>query len=163
MKKRRLKPMDEFRLSLTSMLDLVFNILAFFVMTYVPPLASKDFEVNLPPPKPTGQGEATLTPESFTIDDATLFNDLTIRVFASDTGDVARILVESKEIKVRENFQSLVSLEIQRVARAVGGIEAINLVFPPNLKYRHLIEVIEACEKAGIRQINFAGEPPAVG
>ena len=159
MARRTHVPMDDMRISLTSMLDLVFNILAFFVMTYEPPLATKDYEVNLPPPKPAGVGEAPPKVEDFSVDESAMFNDLTVRLFADPSGTLARVLVESREVKLQGNIESAISREIQRVARAIGGIEAINLKYFPKLKYEYLVKVVEACDQTGIKKINFAGPP----
>ena len=50
-RRRSGSPSGAIELNLTSMLDVVFNILAFFVMTFSPPEAERNFDVNLPPPK----------------------------------------------------------------------------------------------------------------
>ena len=157
MKSRLREQPPDLRISLTSMLDLVFNILAFFVMTYQPPLATKDYEVNLPAPKPQGQGQGS-SAESVNIDDTPLFNDLNVKLTAGETGQLAKLVIENKEVPIVEGLQSGLIREIQRLNKSVGGIEAINIVSPADLKYRYLVSVVEACEQAGIRKINFAGQ-----
>jgi biopolymer transport protein ExbD len=47
--------------------------------------------------------------------------------------------------------------EIRRLRRIIGDLEAVNIVAPAGLKYRYLVGVVEACQEAGIRQINFVG------
>jgi len=157
MRKRNREEMPDMRISLTSMLDLVFNILAFFVMTYQPPLATKDYEVNLPAPKAQGQGDGS-SAESVDVDDTPLFNDLNVKLTAGQNGLLSKIVIENKEVPVVEGLQTNLIREIQRLNKSVGGIEAINIVSPGDLKYRYLVSVVEACEQAGIRKINFAGQ-----
>ena len=155
--KLREQPPD-LHISLTSMLDLVFNILAFFVMTYQPPLATKDYEVNLPAPKPQGSGTGS-SAENINVDDTPLFNDLNVKLTAGEKGELAKLVIENKEVTVVEGLQVGLIREIQRLNKSVGGIEAINIASPATLKYRYLVSVVEACEQAGIRKINFAGKP----
>ena len=157
MKSRLREQLPDLRISLTSMLDLVFNILAFFVMTYQPPLATKDYEVNLPAPKPQGQGQGS-SAESIDIDDTPLFNDLNVKLTAGENGQLVKLVIENKDVPIAEGLQTGLIREIQRLNKSVGGIEAINIVSPADLKYRYLVSVVEACEQAGIRKINFAGQ-----
>lgn len=157
MKNRKREPIPEMRLSLTSMLDLVFNILAFFVMTYRPPSAVKDYELSLPPPKESGTAEA----ESFSLEAPELFTDILVELESTADGRLSAILVENRPVPLatKSALQTGLVGEIRRLSERVGGIDAVNIAAPSQLRYSYLMSAVEACQAAGIRKINFPGPP----
>lgn len=150
-------------LTLTSMLDVVFNILAFFVATYSPPSPERNFDVSLPPPK-VGAGPADLSqPQDLPTDiEQSPFQDLTVTVTALGNGDVKGIQLEMRPIA--GGFDSL-AREMRATMVAMGNapgqkLEAATIVADPGLKYRHLVAAIDACYQAGIQKVNFGQALP---
>lgn len=158
MARRRPVSEESVELTLTSMLDVIFNILAFFVATYSPPAPERNFDVSLPSAK-VGAGPADLNrlPELPTDIDLNPFQDVTITLSANPQGGLGGINLESKPIQ--GGFIAL-SRELRATASAVSKgsgpkLEAATIVAAPGLKYRHLVAAIDACYQAGIQKINF--------
>lgn len=143
----------------TSMLDLIFNLLAFFVVTFNPPKPELNFDLTLPAPQ-QGSGESK-NEDPFDITDE-LFRDVTIRLTASADGNLDEIVVEGQKV---DGIAGLVQ-KILRVAGALGGLtgtdnaslESANIVADPKLKYVYVIQVVDACYQCNIRKINFGGQ-----
>jgi biopolymer transport protein ExbD len=139
------------------MLDVVFNILAFFVMTFQPPAPERNFDALLPPPKVT---EAAANPNDKPADDidaADLFKDVTVTLVAGPGGELSRIRVDNKDIGPITRL----AVELRLFADAVKGIgdqklEAATIVASPGLKYRYIILAVDACHQANITKINFS-------
>ena len=153
---------EEVVMNFTSMLDVVFNILFFFVATFSPPAPERSFDINLPPPKLGQAGEAAANSDLPTDEEAVLFDDITITLTAGANGELAGIRIEQRQI---EGGLSRLTAEIRRAAQQVVGLsgtklDAAMIVAAPTLKYKHLIEVMDACRAADINKINFA-EPKA--
>lgn len=156
-RRRNKSPSGGVELNLTSMLDVIFNILAFFVMTFSPPIAEKNFDVRLPPPKlqAGGGGEGGIeNPDA----EPQLFRDVTITLAADGAGALTGIKLEQKVIP---GGPAGLARELRVTAGAIKGagqdvLEAANVVAPPNLKYRYLIEIVDACYQANIKKVNFA-------
>lgn len=147
------------------MLDVVFNILAFFVMTFSPPLAERNFDVNLPPPRAqTGQGG----PGSVELptEEPQLFQELAITLSAAPDGKLAGIRLEQKLVPiVGPGGAGALARELRATAGALGGagqgkIEAATIIAPPNLQYNYVIPIVDACYQANIKKINFAEPGP---
>lgn len=158
MRKRHREDMKDFRLSLTSLLDLVFNILAFFVITYKPPLQTKDYQVNLPPPK---QVESHASSETmFAPRNPEQFKDISIGLEAGEGGVLSGITLEGKAIPLGEKARETLASSIKKLCDDVinqGGepITAVNIVAAPELKYRYLLTAVDACRAAGIEKVGF--------
>ena len=86
-------PPDEVMFPVTPMLDMAFQLLAFFVLTFQAPSAETHIDLDLPvtpaalPSAPRGQSRTTPVPRS----DADLENDLWVRIEADDLGDLKTV------------------------------------------------------------------------
>lgn len=150
MRRKHREEMSEFRLSLVSLLDLVFNILAFFVMTYRPPEQTKDYQVNLPPPKEVESHASSET--MFAPRNPEKFKDISIGLEAGDGGVLSAISIEGKAIPLGDDPMSAITREIVELNKKmdeekVDRIVAVNIVADPRLKYRYILPVVEACTK----------------
>jgi biopolymer transport protein ExbD len=151
------------KVSLTSLLDLTFNILAFSVMTYKPPLATKDFQINLPLSQKKPQQEAVADPTMASAEDPldadeSLFSSVTLNLDANADGTLAGIRIEQRQVQggLSRLVFELGTLKATMGAGADSQLEAVTIVSPPKLKYKFLVAVVDACSKAGLTKINFA-------
>jgi biopolymer transport protein ExbD len=144
----------------TAMLDLIFNLLAFFVVTFNPPSPELNFDFALPESK---QGQSTEPPpESFEFE-GELFKDVTIRLSADPAGKLAAIAVEGQKV---DGIKGLVT-KVQRMSGTMaglagdgeGGLDTAQIIADAGLKYVHVVEVVDACYKCKLTKINFR-EPP---
>ncbi|MGL4460605.1 MAG: ExbD/TolR family protein [Planctomycetia bacterium] len=145
-------------LNLTSMLDVVFNILAFFVMTFSPPKPEANFDVNLPPPK---KEEAVASAQELPTEiEPEAFNDVTIYLTATPDGKVATVSIEG--VVVQNGLRGL-SRELERLVGAKNvsaksaeeKVSVANIVASKNLKYQNLVGAVDALYRLSIKRINF--------
>ena len=94
-KKKRRAANREVTLNLAAMLDMAFQLLAFFILTFQPPLVEGDVLLRLPPPMPTivdknaqaaGSNEKNKNPVQG-------LNTLTITVLGSPNGSIHQIAI----------------------------------------------------------------------
>lgn len=144
-------------LNLTSFLDLIFNILAFFVITFDPGKPEKNFDLSLPPPK---EGKSTASASGafeLPIGEPALFEDVTITLSAGPGGSLSAIRLGGNVIQ--GGTLKLVS-ELRAIAGSVGAatgnsLEAANIVADPSLQFTHIISIVDACHQANIHKVNF--------
>lgn len=159
--------MGTIQLNLTSMLDVVFNILAFFVVTFSPPIPERNYDVHLPPPKL--EEKAAPTEGELPTDEPKLFESVQITLIAGPGGSLAGIQLEQKPVPVLgPGGTSALARELRVTAGALAGmgedrLEAATIIASPGLKYRYLIAAVDACYQANVRKIHFAepAGPPA--
>lgn len=154
---------EEVKADLTSMLDIIFNVLAFFVVTFNPPVPEKNFDVTLPPPKKQEETKATSELPS---EEPELYQDVTIGLRAGPNGTLQTIQLEGRDLGgagvgvprlVNELRKTAAMLNIGAADK--GALEAANIIADPSLKYEHVMAVVDACYQASIKKINFAETP----
>lgn len=163
MPRRAASTLSDLDVNLTSMLDLVFNILAFFVMTFNPPKPDRSYDLSLPPPK-AEKVETTEVSDGPPMD---IFRDLNITVMARPDGTAGDVRIEGKTVGggIRGLSRDL-RATVGAMNRGVSDeekVSAATIIAAPGLKYRYLIQAVDACHLAGIKRVNFseAGAAPA--
>ena len=138
----------------TPMLDMAFQLLAFFVLTFQAPSAETHLDLDLPATPaalPSGaHGEAQPTPLQKV--DSDLENDLWVRVEADDLGDL-------KSLRLGEAALADVATlgdRLRRYAEILDGKPLrVRLVADDTLRYEVAAQVIAACSAAGVSAIRL--------
>src|SRR6186997_2773392 len=92
---RRVRRTKEVELNLAAMLDMAFQILAFFILTFEPSPIEGQVRLHLPPPQPVTRPNATATPgnDPSNKDPLAGLSTLVITVLADGKGDIAEIAI----------------------------------------------------------------------
>jgi biopolymer transport protein ExbD len=156
----RPKPPEEVFFPVVPMLDMAFQLLAFFVLTFQSPSAETHIDLDLPatplamPGAPRGRAEL---PSARRLD-TDLENDLFVRVTADDLGDIRSIRLGEGDVP------DLATLG-QRLKRYVEILEGrplrVRLVADDHLRYEEAARVLAACSAAGVANVRLA-EPRSV-
>jgi biopolymer transport protein ExbD len=157
-KKRPPMP-EEVMFPVTPMLDMAFQLLAFFVLTFQAPSGETHLDLDLPatPAAMPGapQGEAR---EPVSKVDADLENDLWVRAEADDLGDL-------KALRLGEAAVPDVDALGDRLKRYVEVLNGkplrVRLVADDGLRYEEAARVMTACSAAGVGAIRLTS-PSAV-
>jgi biopolymer transport protein ExbD len=155
MARRRRSP-DPLDADFTAMLDLIFNLLAFFVITFNPPSPELNFDFTLPESK---QGQSNQPPKDPLEFEGDLFKDVTIRLSAQPDGSLSGITIEGQKV---DGLPGLTA-KIQRMSGSLAGmvndgepsLETAHIIADPALKYVHVIAVVDACYKCRLSKIHF--------
>jgi biopolymer transport protein ExbD len=155
-------PPEEVMFPVTPMLDMAFQLLAFFVLTFRAPSAETHLDLDLPatpaalPGAPRGEARPLLPQDA----ESDLENDLWVRAEADDLGDL-------KSLRLGDAPLSDVAALGERLARYAGVLEGrplrVRLVADDGLRYEEAARVMAACSAAGvsaIRLTNPAAAPP---
>jgi biopolymer transport protein ExbD len=147
------------------MLDMAFQLLAFFIVTFKAPSMETHLDLDLPATPvallAAARGEARPTPARNV--DTDLENDLLVRAEANDLGDLDGLrLGEAK-------LPDLASLG-KRLRRYVELLEGrplrVRLVADDRLRYEPAARIIATCSAAGVSAIRLAqpgATPPLPG
>ena len=145
MKKRRIKVgLDEVKMQMTSMIDVVFLLLAFFVVTYKTPEVEGDFNIRMP-----ANAQSTAVPE---LDE---LSPVIVKLTADANGQLTGIIFGENKL---EDMKSLRASVFRYVVRnGVSFQEAYSGAVPEfrddleieldcdaNLRYEYTVEVITA-------------------
>jgi biopolymer transport protein ExbD len=150
-------PPDEVAFPVTPMLDMAFQLLAFFIITFKPPTAETHLDLDLPATPvalpSASRGIAQPTPARNV--DTDLENDLLVRALADDLGDL-------KALKLGEaSVSDLVTLgkRLRQYAELLEGKPLrVRLVADDNLRYEPAARIIATCSASGVAAIRLS--PP---
>jgi biopolymer transport protein ExbD len=146
--KRRKRSSDGVELNVTAMLDMAFQLLAFFILTWKPDIIEDTVAMRLPKAEPLKSKEnpapAKVDPNSTpTIQ----LESLTVSIDSTPEGKIKSILLDNAE-----PARDLVDLgaKMQRKLTAAGakgenGIEQVILEIAPRLEVQELMRIFDVC------------------
>lgn len=144
-------------LQMTPMIDVVFQLLIFFMLTYKPRISETSFLISLPPPTVTAQ---TKDESSDVPGDTELkLPPIPIRLAADADGKLLRIHLSGRQIngfaELRRNLESTLA-----IMKRTAGDEDIRVEIAPDerLLYEHIVHAIGAATQAGATRISL-GSP----
>lgn len=154
-------PEEEVQFPVTPMLDMAFQLLAFFILTFRPPSAETHFTLDLPAmpaalPGAPAPGSPTFSSRQVESD---LENDLWIRTRADDLGDLKSLRLGDADVP---DLDALGDRLRKYVAILEGRPLRVRLVADDSLRYEEAARVMTACSAAGVSAIRLT-EPGSIG
>ena len=156
-------PID-IQLPITPMLDMSFQLLAFFVMTFRAASAAEgELDMYLPRAgeaiaRVSGAVDLSKTSDA-DIDQA---SDLTVVIEATAGGDIGKLLVKDKAGSVPVDDVAALGAKLKELRGDLANQANIKIEAESKLKYALLVSVMDACLAAGFKQVGFA-PPPDLG
>jgi len=138
-RRRRRRSAEGVEINLAAMLDMAFQILVFFILTFSPMPIESQIAAMLPASTVT---QKLLPDSSARPDDLRL---VTVTVLASDAGGIRDLAVDHAIVP---NLQGL----RQHLHQTIDGRSKCSLVLQVDakLQYQELVHVVDACTQSGI-------------
>ncbi len=158
----RLEVTEEVQFPVTPMLDMAFQLLAFFVLTFQAPTSETHLDLSLPatPAAMPGAARGQADPIRPRREDSDLENDLWIRAEADDLGEL-------KSLRLGEAVVPDLDALGDRLRRYTKILEGrplrVRLVADDGLRYEQAARVIATCSAAGVAAIRLADPGSAQG
>ena len=129
---------EEIKINMTAMIDIVFQLLVFFIMTFKVVAMEGDFNIKMP-----------LASESADSLDEELPDLITVRLEAGENGNISSIIVdESETLREATMFPDLTNIVEERLAADGDPEQAseteVEFDIAYNLKYSYTVKAIEA-------------------
>lgn len=148
------RPIADVEVQITPMLDMAFQILAFFIMTYNPMPLEGQFAMNLLPATPQVELEQAPS-ESEEEPDPEIpaeARTLTTTLYARPDGTLDRAVVGENEL---ESMQALNTLLRGILGDDSQPFDRAEILSDPQLKYSELIRVVDIYMGLGVSEISF--------
>lgn len=149
---RRKREQSEVEMNMAAMLDMAFQLLTFFILTFRPAPIEGQLSLNLPPPVPATRVESPPAPATGNALDEPLSLDvLHLQISADSEGDVQQVLIEGAPIVAGPlNQDSLPALEQQ--LRTIFNIpdvpyDRVQIAVDARLNYGELMKVVDLCAR----------------
>jgi len=146
-RRKRRKSREEVELNLAAMLDMAFQLLTFFILTFRPAPVEGQVNLRLPPPMAIAGSGTQKAGADFNMKDAPqAATTLVVSVFSNKDGSVAQLAVDETPIgnlrALDDKLQTVfANTEYDQVIIQVGQ----------ELRYEELMRVIEVCTRQRLR------------
>jgi len=142
-KKKKHRQQGDVELNLAAMLDMAFQLLAFFVLTFQPAPIEGYITLRMPPPQPTTNASASSASSNAPVDVGPALDSLMVTVTAGPDGDIGSIRIEEAAPvpnltdfeKTMTSMLSVPGASVEQVVLQVGGA----------LKYENLVRLLDVC------------------
>jgi biopolymer transport protein ExbD len=138
---------EEVELNLAAMLDMAFQLLAFFVLTFNPPQSEGQINLRLPPMQPLATNDPNQQKAGNNPDNKAPpvgLKTITITAFANPDGTLNSMMVNEKGF--RGNDLKPVREHLQRIfSDPASPFEQVVLQIHEDLRYDDLMKVIDMC------------------
>jgi biopolymer transport protein ExbD len=149
---------------ITPLLDVAFQVFAFFIATYHPAQLEGQVRIALPD---TGQAQAAkpedAKPDKSLSDALELPSEITVvlktqRSGISD-GSISQIVVQERQGAKDVPSKQALRKYLEQVRAGLGNQDDIKLEADSSLKLAFFFEIMDVCKKAGFKNIGFAPPP----
>ena len=151
-KKRKSSAEEDVELNLAAMLDMAFQLLTFFILTFKPAPVEGQISLRMPPPQPLANANATQQAGATDSKDPVQgFNTLAIVLATDDTGKLTHTYVAQQEVPVDDGPLKLFSDYLGKVLNDPGSpFDQVIIQVPAKLHYSELMRVMGVCTKQTI-------------
>jgi len=153
-KRFRPGPPDDVYFPVAPMLDMAFQLLAFFILTFRPPTAETHVDLHLPatpaalPSAPRGMAR----PTSRAVD-VDLENDVLVRAEADDLGDLKTLRLGEAVVPDLDQL----GRRLRRYAELLGNRPLrVRLIADDRLLYEPAARIIAVCSASGVAAVRLA-------
>lgn len=152
-RQRREETPVDVTLPITPMLDMSFQLLSFFIITFHPMPTEGQLSVNLPKVDAADKPQDDPTPPEDKKD------EYTVTLIASSSGDLASISMKGPTGEMG-NIRNTADLydQLKKIPKPPGkGAEGVSITLEASndLTYARLIEVMDLAKKAGYDSVNL--------
>jgi len=158
---KKAKKHDDVEIPVTPMLDMAFQLLTFFILTYRPAPAEGQFGMNLMPAAPVIRMDAAAPPANdanANPDVPAALRTMTTQLRANPDGSLGRVTIEENELQGMDELRAKLK-EILDPAMDLPFEQAL-IQADPQLKYEELMKVIDVFASLKINKISFAELDP---
>ena len=144
--RKKKRDQGEVELNLAAMLDMAFQLLCFFILTFKPAPIEGDVVLRMPPPTPT---TVVKTAQAAGADDKNLspvrgLNSLTVTAISDDAGNLKTIAIGDTAVSGLEDLDR----KLKTVLGDQGtGFDQVLIQVSGNLYYEELMQVIDVCTR----------------
>ncbi len=149
---------EEVEIPITPMLDMAFQLLTFFVLTFKPVPTELQFVMNLLPAQPETRMDAIAPPESDASNDLPAgLRTLPTMLRAGNGGLLGRVTLGERDIQGMGALQQELGVIL---SDPTLPFDQALIKVDPDLKYSELMQVIDVFSRLKVTKISFAELTP---
>ncbi|HVX10180.1 MAG TPA: biopolymer transporter ExbD [Pirellulales bacterium] len=143
---RRRPKQTDVELNLAAMLDMAFQLLAFFILTFKPSPVEGQITLHLPPPQPVAnlQAEKQAGENTADISPVAGLETLVVSLFSTSSGDMASMAVGEVAIGSQKELDT----RLRTILKDPGSpFDQVIIQVDSALRYEELMQVVDVCTR----------------
>ncbi|HEY4759894.1 MAG TPA: biopolymer transporter ExbD [Thermoguttaceae bacterium] len=142
--RRHQRQQSDVELNMAAMLDMAFQLLAFFILTFRPAPIEGQISLRLPPPQPVTAGTEPVGSELTNTNPIKGVDTLTISVFPNQSGDIGSLGIGDTGVA---NLTAL-DMRLQQIFDDPDNFfEQVIIQAGSNLRYDAIMKVVDICTR----------------
>lgn len=148
-RRQRRRSQEEVELNLAAMLDMAFQLLAFFILTFNPPAVEGQILLRMPPPQSMVVASGKSAGEDVkSTDPLQGLETLPIQIAATADGRIQSIGIgKGGERAIGNNMAQLDRTMKEIIGDPKGKFTQVLISVDGKLKYEHLMKVVDVCTR----------------
>lgn len=144
--RRRKRLQGEVELNLAAMLDMAFQLLTFFILTFKPAPVEGQVSLRLPPPQPVTNvgGQAQAGDDVNNLDPVANLDSLVISVVGDSGGNIGSLAIGENNIANVEQLETQLRIVLGDPSTK---FEQVILQVGDTLRYEELMRIIDVCSR----------------
>ena len=145
-RKHKKRKLDNVKLNLAAMLDMAFQLLAFFILTFKPAPVEGQVQLRLPPAQPVtiqkGEKAGANTNNPNPLEG---LKSLIISVYSNENGSLKNVVIFNDTLT---NLPQIEKRIVEELAKPSSIFDQVALQIDPKLSYDELMKLVDICTKA---------------
>lgn len=136
---------NEVELNVAAMLDMAFQLLAFFILTFKPSPIESQIMMRLPAEKPVTQATSTQVDSAQPVEDEGLV--ISISIYATPEGEIEKLQIGERVIAAPTLEELLPAFRAALADIVELGCDTVSIRVAEDLRYERLMQVVDICGK----------------
>ncbi len=146
-RRRKRRSLDGIELNLAAMLDMAFQLLMFFILTFNPAQIESQFAAYIPAAEPVTQPQFAEKDQTNSNIQQAGHLEIVVTVEGSETGKIEKLAVDGKVVN---NLAKLNSTVHNAICRLGENCEQLTVQVDANLCYEELMQVVDVCTQQNL-------------
>ena len=135
---------DDVELNVAAMLDMAFQLLAFFILTFKPSPIESQIMMRLPADKPVTQAPGHLVNSADVVDEGLV---ISISIYSTPEGEIDKLEVGQRVISAPTVEELLPAFRTALADIVELGCDTVSVRVGEDLRYERLMQIVDICGK----------------
>ena len=135
---------DDVELNVAAMLDMAFQLLAFFILTFKPSPIESQIMMRLPADKPVTQAPSNTVNSADVVDEGLV---ISISIYSTPEGEIEKLEVGQRVISAPTVEELLPAFRAALADIVELGCDTVSVRVGEDLRYERLMQIVDICGK----------------
>lgn len=142
--RKKVRGHEDVELNVAAMLDMAFQLLAFFILTFKPSPIESQIMMRLPADKPVTQAPSNSVSVTDVVDEGLV---VPISIYSTPDGDIEKLEIGQRVISAPTVEELMAAFRTALADIVQLGSDTVSIRVGEDLRYERLMQVVDICGK----------------